>query len=155
MTTRAFDWRHMPEWAVLSAAVFFFLYAPLAVLIVYAFNANQLALIWTGFSTRWFAIAIANESLRHAAFNSLAVAAIATPVATLVSIPAALAFERGRRFPGRTLGEALVAMPLVAPEIVTAIATLVLFQAIGLRAGILNVALAHIVFCIPFALLPI
>ena len=46
-------------------------------------------------------------------------------------------------------------MPLVAPEIVTAIATLVFFEAIGLRAGLGNVIIAHVVFCIPFALLPI
>ena len=46
-------------------------------------------------------------------------------------------------------------MPLVAPEIVTAIATLIFFEAIGLRAGVGNIAIAHIVFCIPFALLPI
>jgi spermidine/putrescine transport system permease protein len=155
MSARAFDWRRMPEWRLVSILALTFLYAPLIVLIIYAFNANRLALIWTGFSTRWFAIALANENLRRAALNSLIVAGIATPVATLVSIPAALAFERGRFFPGRTVSEALVAMPLIAPEIVTAIATLVFFETVGLHAGIFNVAIAHIVFCIPFALLPI
>ena len=155
MTGRPFDWRRMPEWKLLSVAALIFLYAPLVVLIVYAFNANRLALIWTGFSTRWFGIALHNEDLRRAALNSLTVAAIATPVSTLVSIPAALAFERGKYFPWRASSEALIAMPLIAPEIVTAIATLVFFQTVGLHAGIGNVAIAHIVFCIPFALLPI
>lgn len=155
MSAKPFDWRRMPEWKLLSIVALVFLYAPLIVLIVYAFNANRLALIWTGFSTRWFGIALANEDLRRAAVNSLLVAGIATPVSTLVSIPAALAFERGGLFPGRTTGEAMVALPLIAPEIVTAIATLVFFQTVGLHAGLLNVALAHIVFCIPFALLPI
>ncbi len=155
MRATPFDWRRMPEWKILSIVALVFLYAPLFVLIVYAFNANRLALIWTGFSTHWFAIAFANEDLRRAAVNSLAIAAIATSVSTLVAVPAALAFERGRFFPGRATGEALVTIPLIAPEIVTAIATLVFFQTIGLHAGIGNVALAHIVFCIPFALLPI
>ncbi len=131
-----------------------FLYAPLIVLIVYAFNQNRVALMWTGFSTQWFSKAFANADLRRAALNSLTVAAVATPVATLVSVPAALAFERGRFFPGRAAGEALIALPLVAPEIVTAIATLIFFEAIGLRAGLANIIIAHIVFCIPFALLP-
>lgn len=152
---KPFDWRRMPEWRFLSVVALIFLYAPLVVLIVYAFNANRLALIWTGFSTRWFGIALANDDLRRAALNSLIVAAVATPVATLISVPAALAFERGRFFPGRAAGEALVALPLVAPEIVIAIATLVFFQSVGLNAGLGNVILAHIVFCIPFALLPI
>ena len=154
MSTR-FDWRHMPGIRALSWLAIIFLYAPLLLLVVYAFNDNRLTFIWTGFSLRWFAKALANEDLRRAATNSVIVAAIATPAATVLAIPAALAFERGRFLPGRALGEALIAMPLVAPEIVTAVATLVFFHAIGLHAGLGNVALAHIVFCLPFAVLPI
>ncbi len=153
--SKGFDWRRMPEYAAASWLALVFLYAPLVVLVVYAFNANRIALIWSGFSTQWFVKAVANEDLRRSAINSIIVAAVATPVSTLFAIPAALAFERGRFFPGRATGEALVAMPLVAPEIVTAIATLIFFEAVKLRAGLGNVILAHIVFCIPFALLPI
>jgi spermidine/putrescine transport system permease protein len=155
MSARPFDWRRMPEYGVVSWLALLFLYAPLVVLIVYAFNANRVALIWGGFSTQWFVKAFENQDLRRAAVNSVVVAAVATPVSTLLALPAALAFERGRFFPGRSVGEALVALPLVAPEIVTAIATLIFFQAIGLRAGLGNIVIAHIVFCIPFALLPI
>ncbi len=145
----------MPELSCIGWFAVAFLYAPLLVLLVYAFNANRLALVWSGFSTRWFGVALADADLRRAAVNSLLVAIVATPVATLLALPAALAFERGRFFPGRAASEALVALPLVAPEIVTAIATLVFFEAIGLHAGLGNVMLAHIVFCVPFAVLPI
>ncbi len=155
MSVRAFDWRRMPELSCLSWFALVFLYAPLFVLLAFAFNANRIALVWSGFSTRWFGAALADADLRRAAINSLVVAAIATPAATFLSLPAALAFERGRVFPGRAAGEALIALPLVAPEIVTAITTLVFFEAIGLHAGLGNVVLAHIVFCVPFALLPI
>lgn len=155
MSGRSFDWRRMPEYRALSVVALLFLYAPLVLLVVYSFNSSRIALIWGGFSVRWFVAASENESMRRAALNSVIVAAVATPVATLLSIPAALAFERGRFFPGRAIGEALAAMPLVAPEIVTAIATLIFFQAIGLQAGLVNVIIAHIVFCIPFAMLPI
>ena len=155
MRTKGFDWRRMPEYAVLTWAAMVFLYAPLIVLVIFAFNANRVALIWSGFSTQWFFKAFANADLRRAAFNSVIVAAAATPISTLFAVPAALAFERGRFFPGRPAGEALIALPLVAPEIVTAIATLIFFEAIGLRAGLINIILAHIVFCIPFAVLPI
>ena len=154
LAVRRFDWRAMPELRLLSVLALVFLYAPLVVLVIYAFNANRIALIWTGFSLRWFGTALANEDLRRTALNSLIVAAIATVASTLIALPAALAFERGRAFPGRAAGEALVALPLIAPEIVTAIATLVLFEAVHLRAGLGNVMLAHIVFCIPFAILP-
>lgn len=154
MSTRGFDWRRMPAFATLSVAALAFLYLPLLVLVVYAFNANRVALIWTGVSLRWFAKALANEDLRRAALNSLIVAGVATPLATLFAIPAALAFERARALPGRAAGEALIALPLVAPEIVTAIATLVFFQAIGLQAGLGNIILAHTTFCLPFAMMP-
>ncbi len=152
--SEGFDWRRMPEYRAFSFLALAFLYAPLVVLVIYAFNANRVALIWTGFSTQWFGKAFGNADLRRAAVNSVIVACVAAPVSTLFSVPAALAFERGRFFPGRAMGEALVAMPLVAPEIVTAIATLIFFEAVGLHAGLGNVILAHTVFCIPFAMLP-
>ncbi|MDR3460992.1 MAG: ABC transporter permease, partial [Beijerinckiaceae bacterium] len=155
MSGRRFDWRAMPEYRFASICALVFLYAPLAVLIVYSFNANREALIWSGVTTHWFAKALGNPDLRRAAINSLIVAATATPVASLLSVPAAVAFERGGPFRGRALGEALIAMPLIAPEIVTAIATLVFFDVIGLRAGLGNVILAHVAFCIPFALMPV
>ncbi|WP_158811574.1 ABC transporter permease [Beijerinckia sp. L45] len=155
MSANPFDWRRMPFLRLASIAALLFLYAPLVVLMVYAFNSNKVALIWDGFSTQWFVKALGNTDLQRAAINSLIVAAVATPISTLLALPAALAFERGRSLPGRAFGEALVAMPLIAPEIVTAIATLVFFEAIGLHGGIGNVILAHVVFCIPFALLPI
>jgi spermidine/putrescine transport system permease protein len=145
----------MPWMRLASVAALLFLWLPLLILVVYAFNANRLALIWSGFSLRWFAKAVANQDLRRAAGNSLVVALVATPVSTALALPAALALERGRAFAGRAVGEAVIALPLIAPEIVTAIATLVFFEAIGLRAGLGNVIIAHVVFCIPFALLPI
>jgi len=155
VSEKGFDWRAMPEIKLASVLALVFLYAPLVILVLYAFNANREALIWSGFSTRWFAKALSNPDLRRAALNSVIVAAVATPVSILLAVPAALGFERGGSFRGRAMGEALVAMPLVAPEIVTAIATLVFFQAIGLKAGLGNVILAHVAFCIPFALMPI
>ncbi len=155
MKKRPFDWRRMPEAKAISMLSLLFLYAPLLVLVVYAFNANRVAMIWSGFSVQWFAKAIGNDDLRRATLNSLIVAGIAAPISTILAIPAALAFERGKFFPGRATGEAFVSLPLIAPEIVTAIATLIFFETIGLKAGLGNVVIAHIVFCIPLAILPI
>ena len=151
---RGFDWRRMPGMRLAGLVALAFLYLPLLVLVVLSFNANRVALVWGGFSPKWFAVALGNEDLRRTAVNSLLVAIVATLAATLLALPAAMALERGGPLRGRAAGEALIALPLVAPEIVTAVATLVLFEAIGLHAGLGNVILAHIVFCIPFALLP-
>ena len=75
---------------------------------------------------------------------------------TLIALPTALAMHsRRKKFRGQGLTQSLIMLPLLIPEIVIAIASLVFFTAIGLNLGIGNVLVAHIVFCIPFAYLPI
>ena len=68
---------------------------------------------------------------------------------------AATAMLRSGKFRGKSASFALINLPLMVPEIVTAVATLIFFSAIGFTAGYLTIVLAHIVFCIPFAYLPI
>jgi spermidine/putrescine transport system permease protein len=140
-----------PLWrfrGVTPMAIFFFayLYLPIVVLIVLSFNENRLATIWTGFTTDWYVL--------RAARNSLIIAVSATVVATLAATLAALGMS-GRRFRGETGVAAMLALPLLVPEIVTAIATLLFFVALGVKLGLISVIAAHTVFCIPFAYLPI
>lgn len=137
-----------------TAALFFaYLYLPIVILIVLGFNENRTATIWTGFSVKWFGVAFSNPAVVQGLKNSLIVAVIATTVATVIATAAAVGMER--RFRGQSAASALIALPLVVPEIVTAVATLLFFAAIGIRLSLLTVILAHIVFCIPFAYLPI
>jgi spermidine/putrescine transport system permease protein len=86
--------------------------------------------------------------------NSLLVATTATLTATLLATLAALGMARNR-FTGQDLVSGLIGLPLVVPEIVTAVATLLFFVMVGFRLGLVTVILAHTVFCIPFAYLPI
>ena len=138
-----------------TAWVFFaYLYIPIAVLLVLAFNAGSSATIWEGFSTRWFGVVLGNPDILRAAKNSLIVASVSAVVSTLMAIPAAVGMAR-RRFRGQNAVSALIAMPLVVPEVVTAVATLLFFTAIALPLGLSTIILAHVVFCIPFAYLPI
>lgn len=132
-----------------------YLYAPLALLVVFSFNSTRSGTVWTGFSTAWYAKVAADHDIQRAALNSLIVAVCATAAATVIATAAALAMKRGRPFRGKTAVNGLIMTPLVVPEIVTAVATLLLFSAIGLSLGLGNIILAHVVFCIPFAYLPI
>jgi spermidine/putrescine transport system permease protein len=152
---RPFDWRHTPGFGPLTAAILVFLYAPLVILVVYAFNASRMVTIWQGFSTRWFVAIARNGDIRGAAENSLIIAVVATIASTLIALAGALALERGTLTVGRGAVTGMVAMPLVVPEIVVAITTLVFFSTLGMHHGLLNLMIAHTVFCIPFALLPI
>lgn len=154
MTARPFDWRRTPGGTTLMTGLLLFLYAPLVVLVIYAFNSSRIVTVWGGFSLRWFGMVIDNADIRRTAYTSLIVAVAATILSTVFAIAAALALERGRLRAGRGSVEGLIAMPLVVPEIVVAITTLVFFSAIHLRLGAGNLIIAHTVFCIPFALLP-
>lgn len=155
MSRRPFDWRHTPGFGPLTVAILVFLYAPLAILVVYAFNASRMVTIWQGFSTQWFVAIAQNADIRGAAENSLIIAFVATSASTLIALAGALALERGTLTVGRGVVSGLVAMPLIVPEIVVAITTLVFFSALGMHHGLVNLMIAHTVFCIPFALLPI
>lgn len=137
-----------------ALAFFAYLYLPIVILIVLSFNENRTATIWTGFSARWYAAVLANDDIVRAASNSLTVATCATLAATLFALLAALAMAQAR-FRGQDGITAVIVLPLVVPEIVTAVATLLFFVLIGLKLGLLTVILAHTVFCIPFAYLPI
>lgn len=148
------DLRRFPGTRAVAWAFFAYLYLPIVVLVVLAFNANTTATIWTGFTTDWFGRVLANADIMRGARNSLTVALIATACSTVLATAAALGLAR-RRIRSERAATALISLPLVVPEIVTAVATLLFFVLIGLELGLLTVALAHTVFCIPFAYLPI
>ena len=145
----------IPGFGALSWAFFVYLYAPIAILVIFSFNETRSATVWSGFSLDWYARAFANDDIQRAAYNSLVVAVSATGIATSIAVVAALAIVRGESFRGRMAAYGMIMLPLMVPEVVTAIATLSLFSAIGLSLGIGNVVIAHSVFCIPFAFLPI
>lgn len=152
---KPFRWQHNPGLGPFTWAVLAFLYLPLLVLFIFSFNANRQVTVWSHFSLAWFATVAHDGNIRLCAYNSVVVAVVATIVSVLIAVPAALALERGRNFRGRGVSLGLITMPLVVPEIVTAIATLIFFSSIGFHNGLLNLIIAHTVFCIPFALLPI
>ncbi|MDY0885456.1 ABC transporter permease [Dongia soli] len=152
---KAFDWRYTPGLGQYTALILVFLYAPLLILVIYAFNSSSMITVWQGFSFRWFLRIAQNADIRDAALNSLVIAVVATIASTLIAMTGALALERGRYFLGRNTVVMMINMPLVVPEIIVAISTLVFFSAIGMKNGLVNLMIAHTVFCIPFAILPI
>lgn len=134
------------------------LYAPLIVVAVYSFNASKSIITWEGGSLQWYVdVFVGPEAAKYrtAAFNSFLIAFSAATSATLIATSAALAMVRGGKFKGRTLSFGLISLPLMVPEIVTAVSSLIFFNTIGVDRGLLTIIIAHIAFCIPFAYLPI
>lgn len=155
MRQRGFSWRHTPGLPPFTVTILVFLYAPLLILVVYAFNGSRMVTVWQGFSLQWFVAVAENNDIRSAAINSLIIAVAATIASTLIALAGALGLERGSLRMGRAVVAGLASMPLIVPEIVVAITTLVFFSALGMHNGLINLIIAHTVFCIPFALLPI
>jgi len=135
---------------------YLFLYAPIASLIVYSFNASRLVTVWAGFSTRWYGELLRNDAIKGAAWISLEIAVAAATGAVVLGTAAGFALARYRRFRGRRLFAFMVTAPLVMPEVMTGLALLLLFVAlegwIGWPAGrgIDTIILAHITFCLTF-----
>jgi spermidine/putrescine transport system permease protein len=125
------------------------------VLIFYSFNANRMVMNWGGFGLEWYIKAFQNDDIQKAVWNSLIVATFATIFATAIATVGALVLARGGNFRGKTISLGLITLPLMVPEIVTAVAVLIFFNAISLKLGLVNVIIAHITFCIPFAFMPI
>jgi spermidine/putrescine transport system permease protein len=150
--------RHYPGFLAITLVCLAVLYVPLLVVAVYSFNASTSITRWGGFSLRWYVDVFTGpeaERFGLATWNSLTIALIAASIATAVAMSAALAMIRGGRFRGRGASYALINLPLMVPEMVVAVATLIFFTTIGLTTGYLTIVLAHITFCIPFAYLPI
>lgn len=150
--------RHYPGFLAMAVGCLVVLYAPLVVVTVYSFNDSTSITTWGGLSWRWYVDVFTGpeaDRFGAAAWNSITIALIASTLSTAIAVSAALAMIRGGRFRGKSASYALINLPLMVPEIVTAVATLIFFSVIGLTTGYMTILIAHITFCIPFAYLPI
>lgn len=146
--------RDFPTFTTVSILVFVFLYLPLLFVVGYSFNSNRVVTVWKGFTLSWYVDVLGNDDIQRALFNSLRVGIIATIVSVILATGLAIGLLRMARA-GRTFAWALIGAPLILPEIVFAIGTLALFVQVRFPLGVNAITLAHIAFCIPFALLPI
>lgn len=126
-----------------------FLYLPIALLVVWSFNASRIVNIWGGFSTKWYGELSRNDAFLEAAWLSLKVAATSATGALVLGTLAAVVLVRFGRFRGRILFNGLIAAPLVMPEIILGLAMLLMFvaleQLIGWPdgRGFSTIAIAH------------
>lgn len=149
---------HQRGFTFVATSTFLFLYVPLAAALILAFNAGTSAANWSGFSLRWFESAANNQQVISASILSIQLALASAVLSTATATLAALAMTRGPRFRGFTLTYGAISMPLMVPEIVTAVALLIVTSTIRRWTGYTGLGYliaAHTAFCIPFAYLPI
>ena len=140
--------KHRSWLVAASVADLLFLYAPIAILIVFSFNASKLSARWQGFSLQWYAKLFSDEALLSSTLNSLIVATVSTILAAVLGVLTALALER-RSFRGQAAFESLLLMPIVIPEIMMGVAMLLFFVMIGLPLSLLTMIIAHTIFNFP------
>ena len=132
-----------------------FLYAPLAVLIVFSFNDSQIqTLPYAGFTLRWFDAVFSNGDLIAAVQRSAVIALCTALGATLLGLITAVAMT-ARKLALRGVVTALVLLPLVIPYIVLAVGLLILLSWLGLRQALWAVVLGHVAVSVPYCLLVI
>jgi len=133
-----------PRWLLLhAAAVFAFLYLPIAILIIYSFNGEGVG----GFPPRhltldWYRILFADGSIWDSVLNSLQVAFAAVVISLSLGVPAALALERAQ-FPGKAVFRRLVLLPLILPGIITGLSLAMLFKVMGTNTSLVTIVLGH------------
>jgi putrescine transport system permease protein len=131
-----------------------FLYLPILLLIVFSFNESRLVTVWSGFSTRWYGELLRNERVLDAAWLSLAAAATSASIAVVIGGLGGFVLARYGRFSFRWLFAALLAVPLIMPEVVTGLSLLLTFvsidRVIGLERGFGTLVAAHATLSLAF-----
>jgi putrescine transport system permease protein len=135
---------------------FAFFYIPILSMVVYSFNGSRLATVWGGFSTKWYVSLFSNRQVGAALLLSVQIALISATIATILGTMAGITLARFRRFRGRTLFSGMVTAPLIMPEVITGISSLMFFimlaEWIGWpgQRGFTTITLAHITFSMVF-----
>jgi putative spermidine/putrescine transport system permease protein len=134
-----------------AALVLGFLYVPLIVLAIYAFNPSR-GQAWppTGFTLHWFGQAFSNPAVISAVTNSLIVATCATLIALALGTLAAIAAQRYTFFGQHTIAFFLV-LPIALPGVVTGIALRTSFVTLGIDFGLMTIVVGHATFCVVVA----
>ncbi len=132
--------------------VFFFLYAPIAVLIVNSFNASKSRSVWGGFTFDWYGKLFLDETIMSSLVTTLVVALIASVLSTILGTAAAIGIFNMKKG-WRSVILNVSYLPIMNPEIVTGVSLMLLFVSMKLSFGYVTLILAHISFCVPYVIL--
>lgn len=130
---------------------FVFFYLPIVVTMIYSFNSSKSLTKFESFSLRWYENLFSNGEIMNAVYVSVTIALLATAVSTILGTITAIGLSKSRK----VLKEIIINVnnvPIMNPDIVTAIGLMILFSSIHLEKGYLTMLLAHIAFCTPYVI---
>lgn len=139
---------------ILMVLLILFFYAPILYMIVFSFNEGKSLTHFTGFSLRWYQHMLESRDMMEALYTTFSVALLATAISTVVGTVAAIGLSKSRKIV-RDIMDQVNNLPMMNPEIVTAIGFMLLFITFKIEKGYTTMLLAHIAFCIPYVMLSV
>lgn len=136
------------------ALVLAFFYLPIIYVCIFSFNDTKSLTNFTGFSLRWYEAMFANRSIMEAIMTTVLVAVIATAVSTVVGTITAIGMSKSRKVVREAITQ-VNNLPMLNPEIVTAIGFMLFFTSLRISTGFMTMLFAHIAFCIPYVILSV
>ena len=143
-----------PFGKILMILMIAFFYLPIIYMVVFSFNESKSLTNFTGFSLRWYEHMLESSDMMTALYTTFSVAILATLVSTVVGTIAAIGLSSSRKVI-RNIMEQVDNLPMMNPEIVTAIGFMLLFITFQVEKGYVTMLLAHIAFCIPYVILSV
>ena len=139
---------------IMMALLILFFYAPIIYMIIFSFNEGKSLTSFTGFSLRWYQHMLESRDMMEALYTTFSVALLATAISTVVGTIAAIGLSKSKKVV-RDVMEQVNNLPMMNPEIVTAIGFMLLFITFKVNKGYTTMLLAHIAFCIPYVMLSV
>ena len=150
--------RKKPFWNFFTSGylilVLLFIYLPILYVMVFSFNDSKSMVSFSGFSLRWYESMFSNRDMLDSIKNTVIIAVIATAVSTVIGTVAAIGLSKARRVIRNIILE-INNLPVLNPDIVTAIGLMLLFLSLKIRRSAVTLTLAHISFCIPYVILSV
>ena len=146
---------------VYTALIMIFLFAPIAILLVFSFNGTKSLSVFSGFSLHWYQELFRDEETLGAVKNTLILAVNASLISTVMGTAAAVGMDKLKRRYLRAAMDAVTNIPMINPDIITGISLMLMFVFVGRFFGAatsLNfgtMLIAHITFCLPYVILQV
>lgn len=139
---------------ILMIALIIFFYAPILYMIVFSFNEGKSLTNFTGFSMKWYRHMLESRDMMEALYTTFSIAILSTLISTIVGTITAIGLSKSKKVV-RDVVEQVNNLPIMNPEIVTAIGFMLLFITFQAEKGYMTMLLAHIAFCIPYVILSV
>ena len=144
-------------WSNLYAVLIYgMFYLPVLVMIQFSFNDAKRNYSWEGFTTQWYGklFSFGNHDLWESLAYSLIIAVLATAISVVIGVLGGLGLKKFE-FRGKRFINLMLYVPIVVPEIVLAVAMLIIFMTVGIKLGLGTIVVGHCTFCIPYAVVTI